>query len=303
MSSLFLLTATELVSASPCNVTRRANGNVGSLFPVSGSPRWTTLGGASGSLGLSDATLRPFKVTTRCPYTYENSPDGIKSLKAHYPKGSYKPSADPCGGVSFYAPGPASVDLSTAKEALFSYSVYFPSGFDFVKGGKLPGLYGGDDADTAVSCSGGRKDVTCWSARLMWRTDGAGEVYLYLPPYDVAQFAVNKKLCSMPNSVCDSTYGISVNRGAFKFATGGWTTVAERVKLNDVGQANGEIELFVDGKSVISVSGVIIKDADAGRIRGMQVQSFFGGSSTDWATPRDQDVYFANFGAEIISKL
>jgi hypothetical protein len=114
----------------------------------------------------------------------------------------------------------------------------------------------------------------------MWRTDGAGEVYLYLPPYDDPRFAVNGKLCDMPNSVCDSTYGISVNRGAFTFATGGWTTVAQRVKLNDVNQANGEIELFVNGKSTIRVSDIIIRDADAGRVQGMQIQSFFGGELT-----------------------
>lgn len=140
LSSIFLLAATELVSASPFNVTRRDAGSMSNLFPVSGSPRWTTLAGAQGALSLSNTTLRPQKVTNRCPFTYQNSPDGVKSLKAHYPKGSYKPSVDPCGGVSFYAPGPTSVDLTTAKEALFSYSVYFPQGFDFVKGGKLPGL-------------------------------------------------------------------------------------------------------------------------------------------------------------------
>ena len=140
LSLFFLIAATEPVSAVPYNITRRAAGTLSNLFPVSGSPRWTTLAGAQGALSLSNSTLRPQKVTNRCPFTYENSPDGVNSLKAHYPKGSYKPSVDPCGGVSFYAPGPASVDLTTAKEALFSYSVYFPEGFNFVKGGKLPGL-------------------------------------------------------------------------------------------------------------------------------------------------------------------
>ena len=64
----------------------------------------------------------------------------MTSVRAHYPAGSYNPSGSPRGGFSFYAPGPASVDLSTAKEATFSYSVLFPEGFAFVKGGKLPGL-------------------------------------------------------------------------------------------------------------------------------------------------------------------
>lgn len=57
------------------------------------------------------------------------------------------------------------------------------------------------------------------------------------------------------------------------------TTIVERVKLNDFGEANREIELFVNGESVINVSGIIIRDSSAGRIRGIQVQSFFGGKS------------------------
>lgn len=140
-------------------------------------------------------------------------------------------------------------------------------------------LDGGDDDDTAVTCSGGRKDSTCFSARLMWRANGAGELYLYLPPYDDPRFAVNEKLCSLTNSTCDDTFGISVNRGSYSFPAGQWTTVAERVKLNDVNEANGEIELFVNGESVIKVTGIIIRDSSAGRIRGMQIQSFFGGES------------------------
>jgi hypothetical protein len=48
------------------------------------------------------------------------------------------------------------------------------------------------------------------------------------------------------------------------------------VKLNDVGKANGEFQLWADGESVINVSGIIIRDASAGRIRGIQMQTFFG---------------------------
>jgi len=114
----------------------------------------------------------------------------------------------------------------------------------------------------------------------MWRTNGAGEFYTYLPPYTISKFAVNKRVCSVPPfSECNPTYGASVGRGAFKFATGAWTTISERVRLNDAGKANGEIELFVEGKSVISVNGLILRDGSAGRIRGMQVQTFFGGRS------------------------
>lgn len=138
--AISLLASAGLLSATPLDFVKRVAGSMSTLFPVSGSPLWTTFPGVAESLPLSNATLRPHNVTSRCPYTFEAAPDGTQSLKAHYPAGSYKPSENPCGGVSFYAPGPASVDLTTAKEALFSYSIYFPTGFQFVKGGKIPGF-------------------------------------------------------------------------------------------------------------------------------------------------------------------
>ena len=76
-----------------------------------------------------------------------------------YPAGSYKPSAIPVGGLGFYADP---LDLSTAKTVTLSYQVYFPSNFNFVKGGKLPGLFAG-----RMSCSGGSGATDCFSTRFM----------------------------------------------------------------------------------------------------------------------------------------
>ena len=140
-------------------------------------------------------------------------------------------------------------------------------------------VVGGNSDELSYTCSGGRKDVTCFSTRLMWRTNGAGEIYAYFPPYDVPGFESNRALCEAPSNFCDASYGISISRGRFSFPTGAWTTVAQRVRLNDAGRANGEVELFVDGASVSKTSGIIIRDGDEGKIRGLQVQSFFGGRS------------------------
>jgi hypothetical protein len=41
--------------------------------------------------------------------------------------------------MGFYA---VPMDLTNAKSVNLEYKVFFPSGFNFVKGGKLPGLYG-----------------------------------------------------------------------------------------------------------------------------------------------------------------
>ena len=113
------------------------------LFPVPNPINsWTTAvtEGVSNPLPLSDATFRPLDIMAALPPTYVTAPDGQYSLRAFYPQGSYTLEHEPLGGISFYAPGPANVDLSTAMEATLAYSVFFPEGFEFNKGGKLPGL-------------------------------------------------------------------------------------------------------------------------------------------------------------------
>lgn len=296
-----LLAVAACVAARPtANYTTKASIS-SPLFPV--SPQlsyWTTSTSIPGALPLADSTFRPHNQISALKHPYVNAPDGELSMQAYYPAGSYNFQNSPQGGFSFYAPGPASVDLTTAKEATFAYTVYFPAGFNFVKGGKVPGLYGGNSDDEAVSCSGGRRDDGCWSARMMWRTNGAGELYTYLPP----DFSQNQAVCDIPPySTCNDVYGASVGRGSFDWATGGRTTVAERVRLNDVGQSNGELQLFVGGKSVVNVGGLVLRNSSSGRIRGMQMQTFFGGSDPSWASPTNQYVWFSDFSIAITETL
>jgi hypothetical protein len=78
-------------------------------------------------------------------------------------------------------------------------------------------------------------------------------------------------------SECNPTYGASVGRGSFKFATGEWTVVSERVRLNDPGKANGQLQLYANGRTVVNVGGLVLATSSQGRIRGMQFQTFFGG--------------------------
>ncbi|KAH8100339.1 hypothetical protein BXZ70DRAFT_184907 [Cristinia sonorae] len=296
-TKLLLLTCCGLVNGSPVRNHTKLASISSPLLPVSPQlSSWTTSRSLPGALPLTDATFRPHNQITALSHDYVTAPDGVTSMQAVYPSGSYTFTHDPQGGFSFYAPGPASVDLTTAKEATFGYTAFFPSRFDFVKGGKVPGLYGGNSDSEALSCSGGRRDDGCWSARMMWRTNGAGELYTYLPP----DFSENQAVCDIPPfSTCNDVYGASVGRGSFTWKTGARTAVAQRVRLNDAGVANGELELFVDGKSVVNVGGLIIRNDPAGRIRGMQFQTFFGGSDASWASPEDQKAFFSDFSVAI----
>ena len=93
-------------------------------------------------------------------------------LQAQYLPGSYENDDD--GGAQLYALWNSSG--SAFQSMLLSYEVAFDFGFDWVKGGKLPGLRGGPDPN---NCSGGNQTTTtgtnCFSSRVMWRMNGAGE--------------------------------------------------------------------------------------------------------------------------------
>ncbi|KAG7447391.1 uncharacterized protein BT62DRAFT_980379 [Guyanagaster necrorhizus] len=204
---------------------------------------------------------------------------------------------DPQGGFSFYAPGPDSLDLTTAKEATFEYYVFFEEGFEFNKDGKLLGLYRGNSEGTAKSCSGGRRSDECFSARLTFRTDGAGEIYTYLP----LSFDANSNFCSNEGSECNPTYGTSVGHGAFSFKAGEGTTVSERVRLNDVGQENGELELLLAETASLalwaSFLGTVKRSVRPGGLNDVV------GSTSDWPSPQDQSSYFSDFSVVITQGL
>ena len=267
-------------------------GLMGKLLPEKVNEFWTTAKGSDKTVSMSDSTLRPHHAMSSLKRDYVEF-QGKSTIHAHYNKGSYA-YRGPTGGLSFYSPGHSSVDLTKAKEAWFGYSIFFTKDFDWVLGGKLFGLYGGNSDSEAVGCSGGRRSSKCFSTRLMWRTDAQGEFYTYLPPYTDGRFKANKAQCDYPNSDCNPTYGASIGRGNFHFTPGAWYTVSQRVKLNDVGQANGEIELVANGKTVIDLKGLILRDSNEGRIRGIQGQTFFGGSKPQFQAAKGEDVYFAD---------
>jgi hypothetical protein len=89
-------------------------------------------------------------------------------LEVTYPAGSYSGNT---GGAQLYSLWNTSAPL---QSMLVSYEVAFDAGYNWVKGGKLPGLRGGPDP---LGCSGGNKPngSDCFSTRMMWRTNGAGE--------------------------------------------------------------------------------------------------------------------------------
>lgn len=202
-------------------------------------------------------------------------------LAAFYPAGSYSSGT---GGTSFstYFNDSSATDFRTM---LLSYDLAFESGFQFVKGGKLPGLRGGD----LTGCDGGANSDTCFSTRLMWRTAGAAEAYTYLQ---------DSALCKDSNVICnDDGYGTSIGRGDFTWATGAWNHVDMVVGLNNPPTlSNGFLEVYHNGVIAINQTGLQIRSSTSvASIQGIFFSTFFGGADNTWATPVNQSTYYRNF--------
>ena len=193
-------------------------------------------------------------------------------LRINYPQGSASPRVSrkdnaPLGGSQFYA------DLGIAPQdsLRLSYYLRFANDFDFVKGGKLPGLFGGNGA------SGGNipDGTDGFSTRFMWRRNGDGEVYAYIP---------NSK-----------DYGTSIGRGNWRFQPGIWHHIEQEIKLNSSGKANGRIKVWLDGVQVLDQEGITFRYVDSLKIDGIFFSTFFGGGDSSWATPKDTHIDFAEF--------
>ncbi|KAF8578466.1 polysaccharide lyase family 14 protein [Ramaria rubella] len=276
------------------------------IFPIPVKSGWTTSTGVVGvpditNFDLSDSELGVHRVSSGTTHEVSTLSDGVsKAWVAVYRKGSYKPSGEIKGGFGFYVKGPEGEwrnKLPDSSEIVVAYAVRFQEDFDFIKGGKLPGIFGGE-GDKAFKCTGGRKEdrCSCFDLRLMWRPDGQGELYAYLPISE----SNTRRLLAVPRSHQNVDFGFSVGRGSFKFQPGEWTTVAERVKLNRPGRDDGEIELWVDGVSVIKATGLILRETERSTFQGLHFQTFFGGSTPDWASPKDQCALFANVSGGLI---
>ncbi|GAA5821877.1 hypothetical protein JCM11251_004755 [Rhodosporidiobolus azoricus] len=225
----------------------------------------------------------PFVKGTSEFLTFETDPlEGDEVvLQIKYEKGSYAGTDEADGGIGNMQ---LAVFGEGKKRAMASYEVGFNEGFDFVKGGKLPGIYGGDPN---AGCTGGRNNPACFSARMMWRQEGAGEVYAYVPIYD--------GLCDSDGAYCHGEDGISFNRGSFTFEAGSYNTITEVVIFNsDADTANGVLALYAGETLAFERHDLVFRVNESVSISSFIISSFFGGSSEDYASSADAYTYYRN---------
>ena len=190
------------------------------------------------------------------------------SLRVTYPANVFGPEG---GGVQFIVPLPKSY-----TELYCSYRVRFDADFDFVKGGKLPGLSGG------TSDTGGTKPngMDGWSGRMMWRdADGKAVQYVYYPD-QASTFAD------------DFPWTAS---GQDRFGKGQWHTVEHHVVMNTPGNHDGLIEGYFDGKWAMQHKALRFRDTLKFGIDDFYFSTFYGGSTQDWAPTAAHHAFFDDF--------
>jgi hypothetical protein len=192
-------------------------------------------------------------------------------LEVRLPQGSidHKNSLAPMGGMGFRWRPNLPVQTSAA---CLAYSLWLPPDFQFNKGGKLPGLFGGDGPAGGKPVDG----ETGFSARFMWRAGGHGEVYAYIP--------------GKPDG-----RGLSIDRGAWVFPRGQWIRMEEEVVLNTPGKPDGQLRVWVDGHLRLSHDNITYRTSANLAIAGVMADIFYGGKEAEWAAPADTVVRLTPF--------
>jgi hypothetical protein len=193
--------------------------------------------------------------------------NGNRFVRILYPRGTFGTAAN---GAQWQVGFPAAYD-----ELWLRYRVRFRDGFDPVLGGKLPGLIGGE-----ANTGGERPDGTDgWSARMMWRSALAVVQYVYHP--------------DQPNNFGeDLPWDVGGQRA---FVAGRWHTLEHHVVMNSPGERDGIIEGFFDGVRGLERTNLRFRNVESLAIDGFYFSTFFGGSTADWASSRDETIDFDDF--------
>jgi hypothetical protein len=216
-----------------------------------------------------------------------NYTSDAEGVHVTYLKGQFASKA----GVNFRA----QPNIFPADAISLEYEVFFPKDFDFVLGGKLPGVWGG-----VAGAGGGAWNDDGWSFRVMFRQHGEAVAYVYMAT-DQGTYSGNEFCKLVKNQgngfkiISHHTKGTGIDlwRGrGLAFKKGMWNTVAMRVECNSPGVADGVISLTVNGKT--NEFRKIQWSKNKMKVAGLAFTSWFGGGSPKYAPSKTQKASFRN---------
>ena len=214
--------------------------------------------------GISD--IEYIAATDRASIDPEIAHGGRQSLKVTFPKSSVGPSE---GGHQ------AAIMLTPAGEYTLSYWLRFDENFswgDTDHGGKLPGLAEGERCSGGDVCDGSNG----FTARYMWRKDGAAVLYLYH--------------MDKPHQWGEDFSLLSADGEPLFFNPGEWVHLVQRVRINTNEAADGEVQVWVNGTEALSLSGLRFV-TNGSKIDTFYVSTFHGGNTPSWGPLNDSYIW------------
>jgi hypothetical protein len=182
--------------------------------------------------------------------------------------------AGPFTGCNWKIPFPEKVE-----SAALSYKVFFQDGFDFVKGGKLPGLAGGTGNTGGLVPNG----YDGWSVRFMFKEHGSLCAYLYSAKME-GQFG-DKEFLKRDESL-------------IYLKTGTWNSITLTLTMNTPDKEDGIITSKVNGTDALALNSVCFRKTSGLKIDYMLFSCFMGGDDASYAPKQDQFLLFKDFKIE-----
>lgn len=240
---------------------------------------------------MSSLTL-PFPINRTWGVTWDSGANNHTSddtgVHVKYVKGEY---ASPAGTNFRLQPE----GMFPCSSLTLHYKVFFPENFDFVKGGKLPGMWGGESG-----AGGGNWSDDGWSFRVMFRAGGTAVAYVYMAT-DQGKYDGDENCKLVKNQgngfedIAHHTKGSGIDlwrNDGLKLRAGEWNSVELKATINTPGKADGVVQLTVNGKTK-AFSKIQWFEREK-KINGMLFSTWFGGGSKDYAPKKTQRATFKN---------
>ncbi|WPR73553.1 Ig-like domain-containing protein [Algoriphagus sp. NG3] len=216
--------------------------------------------------------------------TQIGSVDGKKVLANYYPKGTWGRG----GGLNQWVDFSDTPDNIT--EIYWTFRIKYQDDFDWGLANKLPGVSFGTVQTVASGGDGPNIGNKGSSLRLMWREGGKMSLYVY-------------------HHNMHGEYGDDMGIGTFgQLKKGHWQELTVRVVANQVGKANGIMQVWLDGVLVASVQNIEMRTSTSPQtIRGLALHTFMGGADERFAPDKNQfmwmdDIHYWQYSEEFLAE-
>ncbi len=214
--------------------------------------------------------------------------EGENVLEVLYPEGKFGPDD---GGAKWNL----NFDRPYEEYAL-EYKIRVPKDFDFVRGGKLPGLYGGSGPAGGASTA----EADGFSVRTMWRELGVLCQYVYyMDKEETKKWGSNFIWTTRENKNMPITKDMWKDMNTHfddrvYLTPDTWHTLKTYIKMNTPDQEDGKIICWFNGIEVVNLNLRFRKDMSFG-IDKFKFTTFFGGNDETWTPKKDEKMYFKDF--------